>query len=168
MKDMLKAESSTMSSIERHLPTHPISTDWVLHDLEQPVRRIVSSEELARVIRNLPDSGSPPNRIVELETPEGGVLSLGLAGCGDSDNPGLTQKLGYAQFVHATFDPPYLVPVGDSSLTYEKDGVVVFRFQGTWTEISRRNCVSLEILIQMVQDFYQSGILPEWIAWEEV
>src|SRR4051812_6834435 len=109
--------------MNRTEPKSPAKT-WMLHDSERPLERVDSSEDLERMVRDLPNSGTTPNRIVELESPEGDRLSFGIASSRDGDNPGLTQAMGCIQFTGSSLEPPYLVPVGDGTLTYETGGVV--------------------------------------------
>lgn len=146
----------------------PTSGAWQLHDGERPLERVESEQELARLIRDLPISGTTPNRIVDLESPSGNTLSLGIAGINDPDNPGLREPIACVHFTQASLDPPYLTPVGDASLTYEDGGVIVFRYEGSWTEILRRNCVPVEAMIRIAEHFFRHGILPDWVSWEEV
>ena len=156
-----------MNRIESKPTNNSATNVWQLHDWERQFGPIDSQEALERMIRELPESGSPPNRIVDLESPNGDKLSFGIAGPNDGDNRTLTQALACVQFTNASLDPPYLIPVGDASLNYENGGVLVFHYDGSWTEILRRNCVPLEAMIRIAQHFYQNGTLPTWIAWEE-
>jgi hypothetical protein len=156
-----------MNRTERKAIESTTSGVWRLHDWELPFIQIDSPESLAHILRELPESGSTPNRIVELESPKGEKLSIGLAGAGDRDNPSLTQALACVQYTNAALDPPYLVPIGDAKLNLE-NGVVVFRYEGSWTEILKRNCVPIDDAIRIAQHFYRHETLPQWIAWEEV
>jgi Immunity protein Imm1 len=141
---------------------------WKLFDWERPLAIIDSEETLALAINSLADDVETPNRIVDLESPSGDKLSIGIAGPKDGDNTTLTQSVACVNFTDASLDPPYLTVVGDAKLSYENGGVVVFRYEGQWTEILRRNCVPLDVMLRIAQHFYATGTLPEWIAWEEV
>ncbi len=143
-------------------------SQWNLFDWEKPSTSIGSIEALHAAIKSLPDDVTTPNRIVLLESPRGDTLSIAIAGPKDSDNHGLTECLALLQFTNSSHDPPYLVPVGNSSLSYENGGVVVFRYDGTWTEALKRNRVPMEVLLTIVQHFYVTEALPDWIPWEEV
>jgi hypothetical protein len=151
---------------------HPLSKTtpgtWRLHDGERPLFQVDSPEELERLVQELPETGSTPNRIVELESPQGERLSIGVAGPKDGDNPGLLQPFICLQLTNANLDRPYLIPISDSSLNLENGGVIVFRYEGTWTEILKRNCVPMDVAIRIAQHYYRTGILPQWIGWEEV
>jgi hypothetical protein len=45
---------------------------------------------------------------------------------------------------------------------------VVFRFEGQWTEVLRRNCVPVDVMLQIAKHFFLTGSLPHWIDWEQV
>ena len=141
---------------------------WTLLDWKRPSIVVDSDEHLASELKSLPESGLAPNRIVELESPGGDRLSMGIAGPTDTDNPTLQNQVACLNFTNASHDPPYLTAVGDSNLTFENGGVVVFRFDDQWTEILRRNCVPVDVMIRAAQHFYRTGTLPNWIEWEEV
>jgi Immunity protein Imm1 len=156
-----------MSRIDGKPVTTPTSGAWNLYDSERPCETISSGDVLKRLIETLPTSGTTPNRIVGLEAPNGDNLSIGIASS-SADNPSLMEPLAYIQYTNASLDPPYLVPVGDAALSFENGGVVVFRYEGSWTEILKRNCVPIDMMLRIALHFYRKGSLPEWIAWEEV
>src|SRR5204863_4309571 len=102
----------------------------------------------------IPQRAGSPNAIVNLVASNGNTLSIGIAGQGDGDNPGLQEPLASVEFDLASQDPPYLVVVGDPWLTLEDGGVVVFRFEGQWTEVLRRNCVPVDVMLRIVKHFF--------------
>lgn len=128
-----------------------------------------SGDAIAVVIRNLPSRVNPPNTIVDIHSPSGAMLSVGIALPRTDDNPELTVPLAYANYTRPDRMPPYLAVVGDPDLTFQNGGVVVFRYEeGTWTEALRRNCVPLETLYAIVDHFAQHDSLPQWIPWEQI
>jgi hypothetical protein len=144
-----------------------VAGPWTLLDFDRELAVAENWEDLEAALRSLPESASSPNSIATLATPRGDTLSIGIAGRGDRDNPGLDTPLACVEYNGASGDPPYLVPVGDLT-PVEEEGVVVFRFEGQWTEISRRNCVPVDLMIRIAKDFFSTGNLPGWISWEEV
>ena len=143
--------------------------DWKLRDSTRVLCTPDSWDQLRDALVNLPQTAYTPNTIVDLVSPKGDTLSIGIAGPSDKDNPGLSQPLACLNFVDASRNPPYLAVVGDPTLTFELGGVVVFRYEeGTWTEILRRNCVPVEKVLEVAKHFFESGSLPDWITWEEV
>jgi hypothetical protein len=146
----------------------PVAGSWELIDGDRTMPIQGTAECLESALLGLPRWASVPNAIAILVAPSGETFSIGIAGRGDEDNPGLEQPLACVEYNRASQDPPYLVPVGDPALTFENGGVVVFRFGGQWTEVLRRNCVAIDVMTRIVNDFVTTGELPTWIAWEEV
>lgn len=141
---------------------------WRVMDGDRTSAVVDTWDQLREVLLTGPKRALCPNTIVDLVSPRGDTLSLGIAGPLDRDNPGMTEPLACLNFTGASLNPPYLTAVGDPSLTYEKGGVVVFRYGGEWTEILRRNCVPVEKMLEVVKHFFLTGSLPIWIPWEEV
>ena len=141
---------------------------WTLLDFDRELAVETTWVGLEDALRTIPEKAASPNAIVTLVAPNGDTLSVGIAGRGDHDNPDLRQHLATVEFNQASQDPPYLVVVGDPTLTFENGGVVVFRFEGQWTEILQRNCVPVDVMIEVAKHFFHAGRLPEWITWEEV
>lgn len=141
---------------------------WTLLEGDREVAVSDRWEVLESALRDLPSRVSPPNAIVSLVAPTGNILWIGIAGPLDGDNLGLDQPLARVEFNQATLDPPYLVVVGDSSLTFENGGVVVFRYAEEWTEILRRNCVPVEKMLEIARFFVAEMALPGWIEWEQL
>ncbi len=115
----------------------------------------------------LPRLVSPPNSIASLISPTGETLSIGIAGASDTDNPNLGSPLASIEYIPTDLSPPYRLVVGDPDLSFDRGDGGVFRFEGQWTEILRRNCVPVGTMIRVVEDFQLSGRLPDWIAWED-
>ena len=141
---------------------------WTVVDGNTEIASPRNWDELAAVIVRLPEVASVPNAICCLVAPGGDVLSIGIAGRGDKDNPALREPVASVSFETGSGDPPYLAVMGDDSLDYESGGVVVFRYEDQWTEILRRNCVSLDIMKRIAKEFFETGKLPDWIEWEAV
>lgn len=139
---------------------------WELIDSNGKLAEIDSWDKLKQVILSIPDQSPTANAIVNLFSPHGDTLSIGIAGPDDRDNPQLTERLACVNFTSETL--PNRVVLGNAALTFENGGVIVFRFEGTWTEILRRNCVPIETMLKIVQHFYKNGELPGWIEWEPV
>jgi hypothetical protein len=140
---------------------------WTLLDFDRELAVERTWECLEKALLSIPTRASAPNAIATLVAPNGNTLSIGIAGQGDQDNPDLRQPLATIEYNHASQDPPYLVVIGDPSLTCENGEIVVFRFEGQWTEILQRNCVPVGVMIQVVKHYFDTGTLPEWIAWEQ-
>jgi hypothetical protein len=157
-----------MNHLETSQAADQVADSWTL--LYGGQERAVGStwEGLEAALAAIPQRAGAPNAIVTLVAPNGNTLSIGIAGQGDGDNPDLQKPLASVEFDLASQNPPYLVVVGDSSLTYENGGVLVFRFEGEWTEHLRRNCVSVDIMLRIVEHFVQTGERPDWIPWEPV
>lgn len=123
---------------------------------------------LEQTIRSLPTRSAEPNAIATLTSSAGNALSIGIAGPGDGDNPGLSEQVACLTYIDASGDPPYLTVVGDASMHQEDGGIVVFKFNGHWTEMLRRNCLSIELMLPVVKEFFRTGQLPRNASWEEV
>ncbi len=129
---------------------------WAVLDWDRELARIESEEDLERTLRNVPAMASSPNAIVNIWSPSGDTLSVGISG--DSACMNFTDSSG---------DGPYYKVLGHSELS-DENGVVVFRYEGEWTEIPRRNCVPVDVMIKGAREFYRTGDLPESLEWEEV
>ena len=78
---------------------------------------------------------------------------------------GLGLKLSFVHLLSVSNESPYLATVGDINLK----GSVDFYFHGSHhTEIQRKNLIPIDKARFIVQKFYQTGIKPENITWEEV
>jgi Immunity protein Imm1 len=141
---------------------------WELLDFDREMATASTWEGIESALLAIPERASSPNAIATLVAPNGDTLSIGIASPLDGDNPGLDQPLACVEFNRASQDPPYLVPVGDPTLTAEDGGVVVFRFEGQWTEVPRRNCVPVDVMLQIAKHFFLTGTLADWIGWEPV
>jgi hypothetical protein len=141
---------------------------WELLDFDRVMATANTFEGIEPALLAIPKKASSPNAIATLVAPNGDTLSIGIASPLDGDNPGLDQPLACVEFNQASQDPPYLVPIGDPTLTEGDGGVVVFRFEGQWTEVLRRNCVPVDVMLQIAKHFFLTGTLPDWIDWEQV
>jgi len=158
-----------MNQIEISKAGVKTTNQWKLLDWDRTLAAVDTWDQLKEALLSAPQRAATPNTIVDLVSPQGDTLSIGIAGPLDRDNPGMTEPLACLNFTRASRNPPYLTVVGNPALTYENGGVVVFRYEeGTWTEILRRNCVSIEVMLEIVKHFFLTGSLPNWIPWEEV
>ena len=157
-----------MSRVEtRQAGRSQVAGSWTLLDFDRELAVVDDWGGLESAFRSLPETASAPNAIATLASPRGDTLSIGIAGAGDRDNPGLDHPVASVEYNQASGDPPYLVAVGDPAATVGEGGVAVFRFEGQWTEIPRRNCVPVDVMLRIVKDFFTTGRLPDWIGWEE-
>jgi hypothetical protein len=157
-----------MSQHDAPRSTVETTGSWELLDFDKRMATASTWEGLESALLAIPERASYPNAIATLVAPNGDTLSIGIAGPLDGDNPGLDQRLACVEFNQASQDPPYLAVVGDPSLAAENGGVVVFRFEGQWTEVLRRNCVPVDVMLQIAKHFFLTGTLPDWIDWEQV
>jgi hypothetical protein len=158
-----------MNSTQTSHSSAKTAEPWKVLDCDRTLAIVDNWDQLKDVLRSLPRQARTPNAIVDLVSPQGDTLSIGIAGPMDRDNPAVTEPLACLNFTPASRNPPYVTVVGDRTLSYEHGGVVVFRYEeGTWTEILKRNCVPLETMLQVVESFFRTGTLPDWISWEEV
>jgi hypothetical protein len=141
---------------------------WVLIDGTTEIAKTTKWFDLEEVISRLPEVASTPNALCTLVSPSGKTLSVGVALPGHRDNPTLDTPVASVTYEASSGELPYLIVLGDDALTYESGGVIVFRFEGEWTEILRRNCVAVETMLRIVKDFFETETLPQWIEWEEV
>ena len=78
---------------------------------------------------------------------------------------GLGLEQSFIHFMSTNNEPPYFASVGDKNL----DGVIDFYLHGSHhTEIQRKNLIPLDKARLIVKTFFQTGIRPDIIAWEEV
>lgn len=141
---------------------------WILRDGDRELFNGTEWSKLEKAILQIQDTANWPNEICDLESPSGKVLSIGIAKSGTKENPEIPSDLACVNFQSETGDPPYLSVVGDQSLDYETGGVVIFRYgNGHWTEILRRNCVTIEVMHRIAKEFVETKKLAEWIAWED-
>ena len=130
---------------------------WVLLDWDRKLSDVDSVEQLDTLLSSLCRLCKFPNGIANLVSPKGHTLSLGISG-----------RLGCLNYIDADENAPSLTVLGDPSLTYENGGVVNFMYEDQVTEILRRNCVSVDVMLRAARHFYQTEGLPDWLTWEEV
>jgi Immunity protein Imm1 len=133
--------------------------------------------ELEETLKNLSAIASAPNAIAVLASPNGDTLSVGISNQvgppfpeqGEEDQPPgvIREPLACANYTQEDDTALYLYVVGDKELSRD-EGVAVFRYCGEWTEIPRRNCVPVPVMIEIAKAFFTTGELPEWIDWEDV
>jgi hypothetical protein len=120
-------------------------------------RMITSRVELDDTLNQLTgrtEEGEP--LIVELISPGGASLGIGL---------------GRPESVLAfksSSEPPYFQSVGDNSSQTTSNDVVVFYYQGQWTEFPAGALVPNESAREAIRIFFETGERPENVKWEEV
>jgi len=78
---------------------------------------------------------------------------------------GLGLEDSFIHFISSNNEPPYFASVGDDGL----DGALDFYLHGGHhTEIQRRNLIPLGKARLIVKTFYETGIRPDGVVWEEV
>jgi Immunity protein Imm1 len=157
-----------MSQHDATRSTAEATGSWELLDFDRRMATAMTWEGIESALRAIPEAASSPNAIATLVAPNGDTLSIGIASRLDGDNPGLDRPLACVEFNQASQDPPYLVPVGDPTPAAEHGNAVVIRFEGQWTEVPRRNCLPVDVMLQIVKHFFLTGTLPDWIDWEQV
>lgn len=90
--------------------------------------------------------------IVELVSPSGAEPTIGLG----RDRSIATFK--------TSADPPYFVSRGTGSA----DDLLVFFYNGAWSEFSGDDAISVEAATAVLGEFYETGDQPTCIAWKEV
>lgn len=90
--------------------------------------------------------------IVEVVAPNGAILSIGLG-----------RPLSVVAFVPSSLDPPYLHSVGGDSSADE----LAFYFQGAYSELPPESGIPISQARECVRLFFQTGELPQNIAWQE-
>lgn len=117
---------------------------------------MASSEKLRERLTELHRSCSSRPQIVELVSPTGERLGVGLG----SDETALS-------WTGSSLDPPYFASKG--STEDEVEPVLVFFYKGDhWTEFPRHQAIPLEQGIAAVERFFQTGTRPDNIRWQEV
>jgi hypothetical protein len=164
-----RPQGASMNQLNQSQANVSIGKQWTLLDGDRTLAVGETWEQLEQALSTVPQKAYSPNTIVDLVSSQGDTLSIGVAGSSDRDNPELAAPLACLNYMGASCNPPYLTVIGDPSLSYENGGVVIFRYEeGTWTEILRRNCVPVDVMLRIAKHFFLTGSLPDWIAWEEV
>ena len=95
-----------------------VSQKWTLLDGDRELAVSNTWEHLEEALFNFPKRAFTPNTIVDFISPQGDILSFGIAGNGDDDNPGLAEPLACVNYVDRTQNPPYLTVVDNSALSF--------------------------------------------------
>jgi hypothetical protein len=117
---------------------------------------ICTREELERTLPAAMEKAAESGAILELESPSGQVLSLGVS-----------EGKGSVQYQGSRDAGPYLMPVGDAALSPD-NGVVPFYYLGSESEVPLRNCITPEQVLPLVWEFFETDARPTSIAWEEL
>ncbi|MGA8636256.1 MAG: Imm1 family immunity protein [Candidatus Dormiibacterota bacterium] len=116
------------------------------------VRHITTATELDEALDAIHERATDQHCLATIRSPAGDELLIGLGG-----------YLSVLQFTHDD-NPPYWVTVGDP----EAEGITAFVFEGQETEILRRNLVPPEDARHAAVVFFESGVMPRSVRWEEV
>jgi hypothetical protein len=92
---------------------------------------------------------------VDLVAPNGDALTIGVS-----------QELGFVQYVNSSLDPPYLVAIDNRRMI--EDGIMVFDAGGTPTEIALNECISMDLAIEIAEHFFLTGQLAPYVYWKEI
>lgn len=90
-------------------------------------------------------------QIVDLTSPKGEVLNIGLGHC---------QSI--VMFSNS-LDPPYLVSTGCAT----GDGTVAFRYHGDWTEFPKHHLIPYNKAREAMEQFFVTGKCPDNVEWVE-
>jgi hypothetical protein len=114
---------------------------------------VTTIEELDRLLDALVLQAADRPFVVELISPKGDTLSVGL---------GLKESV--LSWVPAGGDPPYFTSEGN----LQADGTVVFFYRGDWSEFPRWSAIPVEAAREAVSEFWHTGQRPTSVKWEEV
>jgi hypothetical protein len=114
---------------------------------------VASVEQLDRLLDDLTEQARPRP-----------FMAVLISGTGDSLAIGLGRKESVLSWVSATGDPPYHGSNGDPSAT----GLVVFFYGGSWSEFPRSYAVPVADARAAAREFFETGVRPNQVGWEEV
>lgn len=120
--------------------------------LDREKYAIGSLPELEEVLDTAQRKSAGRGRIAMITSPDGPRLDVGV---------GLSES--FLQFTQGD-DDPYLISVG----SVDTQGVEVFSLEGHETEIPRRNLIPVESARHAAAVFFQTGVRPASVGWEEV
>jgi hypothetical protein len=130
-------------------------THYKIIDSNNNQNEIILSEEkeLRDVLNTLAQQG---NRIVLLEFPDAGILTIGIG-----------HPYGFVEYMAENGNPPYLLAINN---TYDKTEVPFVEFDsgGTVTSIPKNNCLSFETVMDIVAYFLKNKELPKYVQWVQV
>jgi hypothetical protein len=125
--------------------------EWVITD-GSDVRRITTISELEAALDQMHERARQRHSLATIVSPDGARLLIGL---------GAAQSV--LQF-NRNDDPPYLTTIGTPDL----EGVETFFFAGQETEIERRHLIPAEGARHAAAIFFETGLKPASVRWEEV
>ena len=134
-----------VADIASPAPTVKRSPIGSLSELDERLDRLYAEAE----------AGEP--FIVELVQPQRGA-ALGM---------GLGKTASVLAFKQSEL-PPYYQSVGDAEPLGGPHDLVVFYYQGQWTEFPAKGLVSMESARSAMRTFFQTGERPNNIRWEEI
>jgi hypothetical protein len=136
---------------------------WSLVDADLTELAVVQIlDELLQAIFDIPKEATP-NILVNLYPPGKHTFRIGIAGPADKDNRHQTESVACVTFMDESGNLPTQRVVGRPELSAEGGNVV---FRGEHVTVPLRYCVSLDVLTRIVRHYFETGTLPDWIAWE--
>jgi immunity protein Imm1 of predicted polymorphic toxin system len=116
------------------------------------IRQVATVQDLEAALDALHNGARERHRLVSIASPAGARLLIGLGG-----------EESVLQFTNGD-DPPYFASAGSSA----DHGVVPFLYEGEETEVERRRLIPMEDARHAASLFFETGVRPENVAWEEV
>jgi hypothetical protein len=113
---------------------------------------VANAEHLSELLAAAAADADTSHTTAELVSPGGGELTIGL---------GRDQSIATFK---ASAEPPYFVSRGTGS----PDDLLVFFYNGDWSEFSAAEAISVEAAMAALGEFYETGHQPNCIAWKEV
>jgi hypothetical protein len=124
---------------------------WVVAD-GSAVHRVTTVLELEAALDDMHERARRQHALATIVSPNGKRLLIGVGGA-----------QSVLQFNQGN-EPPYLTTLGAS----EAEGVETFEFEGQATEIERRHLIPMEGARHAAVIFFETGLKPNSVRWEEV
>ncbi len=149
--DFVVQSPSLLAKQERQLQLDPIGRVTWSREAPTPVKSLAELDALLdQLARDYPGDDAI---LVDVENLAGDGLAIGLG-----------KDYSVLGFTSASGEPPYLVSKGFEA----SDELLVFYFQGHWTEFSMRNAIPISVARAAVREFLVTGKLTNTVEWEEV
>lgn len=124
---------------------------WTVAD-GNDVRQVSSVADLETTLDGIHELARQRHRLVTIVSPEGSRLLIGLGGA-----------KSVLQFSSGD-EPPYFATLGDP----KEEGVEAFFLEGEATEVARRRLIPMEGARHAAIVFFETGMRPNTVAWDEV
>lgn len=102
------------------------------------------------------DSLNWGNRVILLELPDVGTLTLGVG-----------KPYSFVEFMGEDGEPPYLIGTSDTHNPPEQ-AYIEFDSGGTVTPIPGTKCLPYETMVKVASYFIENKELPAYIKWEKI